>query len=573
MNNENPLSSDEALILLSKRHPELRVLTDSVNSNEYEKERLVFNRKFDFRPAAIILVTKTEQVQTIVELANNATFDLTVKSGGHDHEGECSATDSWQINFREMNSVLPTLDGIKIKKDYKIKKEQDGLRVTIGPGARFNKIKPVLDEHNLGIPHGTCKTVGIAGYTMGGGWGPWTRKYGMACEYLVGATIVLGDGQCLQLTENDTDTNKQQLLWALRGGGGLSYGIVTELIFKPFVLPFIAFSFKIDASKFFPGVNAVTIIEFWEDIVKEGKNPSLIGTNLKLEAQHVQTYEDRASDAKLKCTMNGYFGGTFLELVEAIIAWSRLLNKNNPLAVDELITLIKDKANDAITIISHIVPEGETLTVEILRDNWPFNWDTTHDLNLDPDCPAPHKLTSRLANPEWDNSSREALVRSLQSPLLPTLEEGNNNGEQFKFQTFITLGAIAGNFYESHDDSTDRVSSAFPYKKQLFTVQYQAWWNQPTRVENECDECEECDETGGIEEKRVNRKFSNRVQDWIETCRDFDIPHTGGAFISFKDSSIPTERYFSQNYQDLIDVKVDHSEDPKILFKSRKTIL
>jgi len=46
-----------------------------------------------------------------------------------------------------------------------------------------------LDQLRLGIAHGTCATVAVAGYTMGGGWGPWTRLYGMACERLIGARL------------------------------------------------------------------------------------------------------------------------------------------------------------------------------------------------------------------------------------------------------------------------------------------------------------------------------------------------------------------------------------------------
>ena len=154
----------------------------------YEQARQTFNRKFDFRPAAIVYVENTVQVSEIVKFANThkESITLRVRSGGHDHEGESNGTDTLLIDFSKMKAVK------HVKKPKKSKAEDENLFIGIEPGARFEHIKKILDEHDLGIPHGTCNTGGIAGFTLGGGWGPWTRKHGMACESLVGATVVLG---------------------------------------------------------------------------------------------------------------------------------------------------------------------------------------------------------------------------------------------------------------------------------------------------------------------------------------------------------------------------------------------
>ncbi len=135
----------------------------------------------------VFLLACNIQVVKTVEFATLHGVPITVRSGGHDHEGECVATGKVLIDFSLMNQIeiksVPVLCG-----------EGEISQLAIQPGARFKEIKKILDNANLGIPHGTCQTVGIAGYTMGGGWGPWTKMYGMGCERVTGATIVLGDG-------------------------------------------------------------------------------------------------------------------------------------------------------------------------------------------------------------------------------------------------------------------------------------------------------------------------------------------------------------------------------------------
>ncbi|MBL4704829.1 MAG: FAD-dependent oxidoreductase, partial [Flavobacteriales bacterium] len=214
---------------------------DEQTQKEYEEYRLVFNRKFHFRPSIIVFVQNTDQVSEIVKFTNQFPQEviLRLRSGGHDHEGECSGTDTLMMDFSKMDCVDITEDTVEI----------DGetfTKISIEPGARFKHIKQRLDHANLGIPHGTCETVAIAGFTMGGGWGPWTRRYGMACESLTGVTLVLGDGQIVELSDQDDPRScNGRLLWALRGGGGMSYGVVTKLYFNAFTLPQEAFSFNI----------------------------------------------------------------------------------------------------------------------------------------------------------------------------------------------------------------------------------------------------------------------------------------------------------------------------------------
>ena len=89
---------------------------------------------------------------------------------------------------------------------------------TVEPGARLGKIYDRLHEHQLTLAAGCGSTVGISGLTLGGGIGVFGRKHGLTCDSLLGAQVVLTDGDLVECDEN----RNPDLFWALRGGGGTS---------------------------------------------------------------------------------------------------------------------------------------------------------------------------------------------------------------------------------------------------------------------------------------------------------------------------------------------------------------
>ena len=551
------------------------VLTDcncnDVQHEAYQQAKKSFNRKFDFRPAAIIYVENSAQVSKIVKFANahKESIALRVRSGGHDHEAESNGTDTLLIDFSKMKRVH------HVPKPDECADEDDHLFIGIEPGARFTHIKSVLDAHDLGIPHGTCKTVGIAGFTLGGGWGPWTRKYGMACESLVGATIVLGNGEIKEVSIDDNnDSAEGRLLWALRGGGGLSYGIVTEFRFKAFVLPEITYSFSLGLDfldKYFPNINTLQILTLWEEMIKPDNSKVLIGTNLKINTKPIEEGTEPDPNAKLSCLINGYIAGSPEDFIAVIVGWIKILENiigDKPNIKSDITRVIK-AVSDSASAKMWLKDKADALGIDVNPKNWRFEgWDRRyHDLKLDSDGPAPHKITSRLADCGWNNESRKALICSLQSSLLaPLLCKGDN---QYGIHTYITIGAISGEFYKNYKEEAGVIGSAFPYKDRLFTLQYQAWWDEFLDVDGQMILPPADAVVYGIE----NRKYINRTEDWIERCRNYDIAHTGGAFISFKDASVTTADYFSDSYDDLKEVKENYSQDDNLLLRSRKTII
>lgn len=516
------------------------------NVVDYNKACQIFNLYFELKPLAIVYCTSAEEVQLVYKNAIANNLPVRVRSGGHDHEGECSGTDTIVIDMTGINHVrLAKPEG-----------EDGPVYAHIGPGIRFISLTTILAQQGVMIPHGTCATVGIAGFTMGGGWGPWTRKAGMCCESLVGATIMLGDGTLEKL---DATTGKvPELLWALRGGGGMSYGIVTELVIKTFPLPAELIKFEVEWNKYGvdPGtltlipngkVPTLQVLNAWEAVIDSTDTQRLIGTNLKISAKNwdQDTY-DNFDERKVShnCIMYGYWEGDQKTLQEFIS-----LNFKNVPGYDLRI-------------------DGEGGSRQNYGSNLMSNWDRESFYNVrrllkgekskplppDLDAPAPHKITSRLVDAEGlSESGYRALLQSLTSPLISA-----ENRELGLF-SYITLGAISGNFYKEIKPE-QKEQSAFPYKEKRYTIQYQTWWDEQLAAKQEG-------------ENNPVYEHTNRALDWMQVCRNFDIPGTSGAFISFKDSSIPTRVYFDKSYDKLVEIKKQFSRDPLNHFRTRKTII
>ena len=529
---------------------------------EYNKKRQIFNRRIQLKPYAIVYCKSTEEVQKVFTDAIKNNLPIRVRSGGHDHEGECSGTDVIVID-------LSKIDHVSVDNDTNVAR--------IGPGNCFTTLTSQLAANKgnpVMIPHGTCATVGISGFTFGGGWGPWTRSKGMCCELLVGATIILGDGSIKELSK-DGDEQSRELLWALSGGGGFSYGIVTELKIQTFPLPQELIRFDIEWNSYdlkdkLKKIPTIKILKAWEKVInyyrsddisfdKKSKNDQLIGTNLKISAINAPIDDNKfnADEVVHNVTMFGYWQGEKEQLDEFIAASFGEAKNNYKYTITGSGGIHSDKPYGS-HMMSSDWDRVSFINVKRQLNNQPLlGRKEGEPFPPDFDSPAPHKITCRLVDADGLDANSElghsALLRSLTSPLIC-----NNNRELGLF-SYVTLGAISGPYYQDKENVA-KLNSAFPYKDKQYTIQYQTWWNEDLADKEK------------LQDNPVYER-TNRALDWMQFARDFDIPNTSGSFISFKDSSIPTATYFAENYEKLIAIKLDHSIDPLNHFRSRKTIL
>ncbi|MBK6522266.1 MAG: FAD-binding oxidoreductase [Sphingobacteriaceae bacterium] len=215
-------------------------IMEKEGNKRYEGFRAGFNKRFDKYPLAIALPTTTAEVAEAVRYARHHNYPIAIRSGGHSMEAFSSNDDGLMINLSEMNSV-EFLDDNKIK---------------VGPGCTLSNLYDHILPKGRIIPAGSCGSVGVGGLTTGGGYGLFSREFGLTCDHLVEATMVDGNGKIISSKDD------AELLWALRGGGSGNFGIVTEMVFRSHEAPANMISHHFKARKLDPD-RATAILEKW----------------------------------------------------------------------------------------------------------------------------------------------------------------------------------------------------------------------------------------------------------------------------------------------------------------------
>lgn len=198
----------------------------------------VFNAIYDATvPQALVRVASANDVTLALAFARANSLPLTVRSGGHGYTGDATTTG--------MVIDVGLLDTITL----------GAGTATIGAGAKLVDVYDQLSAQGVCIPSGSCPTIGIAGITQGGGIGVLDRAYGLTCDRLVAAQVVLADGSIVTC---DASTHAD-LFWALRGGGGGNFGVVTSMTFDTFATSDLT-SFSAD----FAWADAARVIAAWQ---------------------------------------------------------------------------------------------------------------------------------------------------------------------------------------------------------------------------------------------------------------------------------------------------------------------
>jgi len=182
----------------------------------YEEARQVWNAMIDRRPALIVQCGQADDVPPVIRFARKNGLELSIRGAGHNIAGNALCDNGVTIDFSRMKNVR--VDAGK-------------RRAYVEPGATLANLDEAVQAHGLATPVGINSTTGIAGLTLGGGFGWLTRKYGMTIDNLVSVDMITADGKKIRAGENENG----DLFWAIRGGGG-NFGVITQFEFQLFPL-------------------------------------------------------------------------------------------------------------------------------------------------------------------------------------------------------------------------------------------------------------------------------------------------------------------------------------------------
>lgn len=179
----------------------------------YDSLRLAYASRFDPHPLLIVRASSESDIQRTVDFAHVNGIRLAVRSGGHSYIG-ASGCDGIILDLAPMASVSAIGDGL----------------FRIASGTQLQHVYASLRcGSNLTIPCGSCPTVGFGGIALGGGFGYLQRAHGLTCDRVRSARIILADGSIVTASPTDDD----DLLWAIRGGGGGSFGVASSFDVEP----------------------------------------------------------------------------------------------------------------------------------------------------------------------------------------------------------------------------------------------------------------------------------------------------------------------------------------------------
>ncbi|GAA3970639.1 FAD-binding oxidoreductase [Allohahella marinimesophila] len=178
----------------------------------YNEARQIWNAMIDRKPALIARCLSADDVVAAVNFGREQSMLISVRGGGHNIAGNAVCDDGLMIDLSYM-------------KDIDINVENQ--RAYVGPGCRLADFDAAAQAHGLATPLGINSTTGVAGLTLGGGFGWLSRKFGMTVDNLISVDMVTADGR----QRHASATENADLFWGTRGGDG-NFGIVTRFEFK-----------------------------------------------------------------------------------------------------------------------------------------------------------------------------------------------------------------------------------------------------------------------------------------------------------------------------------------------------
>ncbi|CAL9080702.1 unnamed protein product [Musa textilis] len=215
------------------------------------------------KPFLIIAPTDASQVQASVVCCRDHDLPIRVRSGGHDYEG---------LSYRsEKKSSFVLVDLADLRS---VSVDVEHAVACVEAGATVGELYYRIAEHSktLGFPAGVCPTVGVGGHLSGGGFGFLWRKYGLAADNVLDAKVVDVNGRIL-----DRESMGEDLFWAIRGGGGASFGVIVSWKVRLVPVPATVSMFTVHRTS---EQGAIELMNKWQNIAHLLHDDLLLRVNI-----------------------------------------------------------------------------------------------------------------------------------------------------------------------------------------------------------------------------------------------------------------------------------------------------
>ena len=179
----------------------------------YNEARQGFNRAKQQYPLIIVYCNNKHDVSNAVKWSRKHQVPLRVRSGGHNYEGYSNGDCTLVIDISKMN---------------RMKLNECDNRLYVQGGVTNKQVYEFVSSRGYPFAGGTCPTVGVSGYALGGGWGLSCRYLGLGCDNLLQIEMVNYEGDIIKADRTDN----YDLFWACRGAGGGNFGVIVSMTFK-----------------------------------------------------------------------------------------------------------------------------------------------------------------------------------------------------------------------------------------------------------------------------------------------------------------------------------------------------
>ena len=500
---DNKISLIEACIKAA-RDKGMKVLT--CLDHDYCEAKKVYNARLHAFPLAIAYCRDAEDVSHWFICAQASGVPIVVRSGGHHHEGMSVVTDSIVLDMSPMQGDITYED------------EGEDTFAWIETGKHLGNVIAELAKEKWVIPTGGCNTVCVGGLTHGGGWGVSSRLLGMTIDQLDQVEIVTPVGDILTLSRDGiiagessvlAEDNGRSLFWAICGGGGGNFGVVTKFRFRlsrpSEDITGIVLQWKSE--------HRAEITKAWIELNSATDNEELT-TACRLTVVNGETIENPSI-----LVVGRYYG----DVDDARASLQRLYDVAEP-SFERISPIEGRHEADRITrgyILGggelYMSPEGNPLpaqafSLQVGARSRSERVETCEFNGMN----EPHKVTSSFPKGGNDAEIMETIDKFFK----------DNPDELPGANIYLSLHGMGGAVKNRIDGGT-----SFPWRDKDFMLQIQAWWHNPDD----------------------SRKLS--YLGWVSRFREALEPVTEGAFINFPDKHIPTEVYYGKAYKKLQAVK------------------